>query len=366
MVGAAQGEGHSVDHDYGTGHDLAGDPSSGHEIDVDPADHGTMLVDDLGDDGSSDWMTDVAPDDSSTALPGDEARSGFEPGVEDAAGSHQDPSLDAATTHFDGGGIGLEEPLEAIVLPSAGLEAPHTVHGQPDADLRWAQVQSENGFCVPVAAGMIVSEVTGVQHDEPAMVQAAVDLDLLYGEPGAWLGMTTEGTVALLAHFGIESRVDHGTIDELRYYLDNQQDVILMVDSGELWTGTLNDLTPGGDTDADHAVVITGIDDTRAMITLNDPGKPDGEGWEVSIADFMDAWDDSNYEMVVTDGAGGGHDEAAALGGAPHSDPGAHDALHGSLSGLRHPSGQVLLPLVMGNETLRRPSRKDPLRDKER
>jgi hypothetical protein len=210
------------------------------------------------------------------------------------------------------------------------------VHGDPVADLQWAQIQSENGFCVPASVGMIVSEFTGIVQTESEMVGTAIDLNLLYGSPGAWIGMTTQGTVELLDHFSVDSHVEYGSLDDLRSYLDDGRGIVLMVDADELWTSSPDDVQLA-DAGADHAVVITGIDDERAVVTLNDPGQPNGAGWEISVADLMDAWDDSNYEMVVTDGT-------------PQTD----DAVHGSLSAIRHPVGYVLLPVVVREELLRR------------
>ncbi len=226
-------------------------------------------------------------------------------------------------------------PNEPAVEPANGQDV-DAIHGDPVADLQWAQIQSENGFCVPASVGMIVSEFTGLVQTEAEMVGTAIDLNLLYGSPGAWIGMTTEGTVELLAHFGVDSHVEYGTLDDLRSHLDDERGIVLMVDADELWTSAPDDvqLTDAG---ADHAVVITGIDDERAVITLNDPGQPEGSGWEISVADFMDAWDDSNYEMVVTDAA-----------------PPTDESVHGSLSAIRHPVGYVLLPVVVREEVLRR------------
>jgi hypothetical protein len=151
--------------------------------------------------------------------------------------------------------------------------------------------------------------------------------------------MTTEGTVELLDRFGVESHIEYGNIDDLRGYLDENRGIVLMVDADELWSGAADDVQLG-DIGADHAVVVTGIDDERAVITLNDPGQEGGEGWEITIADFMDAWDDSNYEMVVTDEV-----------------PETREALRGSLSAIRHPGGYVMLPVVVGSDVLRRPDR---------
>lgn len=229
----------------------------------------------------------------------------------------------------------LDPAADTVTEPPPRDGASETVHGDPEADAKWAIIQSENGFCVPVSVGMIVSELTRTSVSETEVVETAIDMNLLYGEPGSWIGMTSEGTVDLLDRYGVDSHVEYGTLDDLRNYLDKDLGIILMVDADELWT-ELDDDVQLADAGADHAVVITGIDDERSVITLNDPGQPEGAGWEISVAEFMDAWDDSNYEMVVTESGPAGGD------------------IRGSLSAIRHPAGYVLLPVVVRDDQLRK------------
>ena len=53
--------------------------------------------------------------------------------------------------------------------------------------------------------------------------------------------------------------------------------------------------------DANHAVVVTGIDDEN--VYLADPGDPSGAISVVPRETFEDAWSDSDHEMLVTDTA---------------------------------------------------------------
>ena len=220
-------------------------------------------------------------------------------------------------------------PVGQEVTPALDL-----VHGDGAAEVQWGQVQTENGYCGPVSIAMILSELTGVPRDETQMVQAALDRDMLVGEPGAWIGMYVQDVATLLTEYGAPAHVETGTVDSLRTYLDQGRDIILFVDSSEVWYGMDDDGTAGDR--QDHFLVITEIDDERGVATLNDPGIPNGVGREVSLTVIEDAWQDSGYEMVVTDhGVVYGRsdiDLSGGVGGSGEQDPDA---------------GFVILPVVL-------------------
>ena len=71
---------------------------------------------------------------------------------------------------------------------------------------------------------------------------------------------------------------------------------MLAVDSGEIWYG--EDVE---DDAADHAVVVTGVDEERGVVIVSDPGDPEGNAKEYPIEQFEDAWADSGYAAAVCD-----------------------------------------------------------------
>lgn len=194
------------------------------------------------------------------------------------------------------------------------------VHGDAVHELIWAQSQTQDGFCVPVSCGMVVSEMLGRpldQHFETEMVGAAVDMGLLtQDDKGQWSGMGVDGAVQLLEHYGIPAHTEQGDMSKLETYLDEGRGVILAVDSSELWTGVADDTDPQDA--ADHAVRITEVDPVHGTVTINDPGLPasQGHGETVPIAVFEDAWRDSGNAMVVTDISA--PDSPAADGSSPN------------------------------------------------
>jgi len=111
----------------------------------------------------------------------------------------------------------------------------------------------------------------------------------------------------LLEEHGVNvSRYEHASIDDIAAELAKGHQVIVGVDSGELWTpGTyesLEDFIMGNG--ADHALIVSGIDVNpltgEREVTLTDPGT--GEVAHIYTADeFEDAWYDSDNFMVTTD-----------------------------------------------------------------
>ena len=238
------------------------------------------------------------------------------------------------------------------------------IHGDFVDDRPYAQIQTEDGFCAPVSVGMVVSEFLGRFVPESETVDSAIELGFLTHDSSGWSGLTVFETEALVEHYGIDAHieppVDPATgeflqettsdeaIDRLNEHLDADRGIILMVDGDEVWTNAEDDGTFGDG--MDHAVVIRQVNEVNGTVTLNDPGNADGgQEWVMSIDDFLEAWDDSGYAMVVTDGAPEG---AAPLAGDVPS--GVRKGL--SLDGLSY-AGFVILPVVIAADRLRRRSR---------
>ena len=191
-----------------------------------------------------------------------------------------------------------------------------SVHGDPMAEIPYHQAQAGANDCLPTSVAMVLSEITGAEVPAGDVVDLANELGLL-GETG----MSLEGGLALLDHYGIDAEVQTSDIDGLRTMLDAGTPVIIGLDSDDLY-GT-GDSPFADDLVAGHAVVITGIDDEAGVVYINDPGFPDGAGVAISIEAFEDAWADSDHSMIVAEaGAATAGDTAAEeeVGGLVGSD----------------------------------------------
>ena len=312
---------------------------------VDPADAGSdiaadldqdgvveTVVSDVNRDGIADSVTWENDDGSISAVVDEDSSGGFDVRIDDTDGDFEPDSVvalqpgdtvtlpggteltigaDTVTQPIvsDGvpGGDGADGPviLPGLPDPDADLAPADTddpVHGEATDEIQYWREQTENGLCAPNSVAMIVEEFSGVELPEQAFVDAAVGLGLLDDTGEGWSGMNVYQTEQLIEHFGIPAHVEQGTIETLEGYLDEGRDVILAVDSSEIWFTGDDDAVDSG-MGADHAVVITEIDEANGVVYLNDPGQPGGAGYEIPIDELVDAWQDGANAMVVTDGA---------------------------------------------------------------
>jgi hypothetical protein len=179
---------------------------------------------------------------------------------------------------------------------------------------------------------MIVAEYSDQPvPDESAFVQRAVDLGYLtYDQAGGtgWSGITMDQTASLLESFGVQSTVEHGSVESLDGMLDRGYNAIVSIDSSAIWYGT-----PTGH--ADHAVVVSSIE--NGMVYLEDPGTPDGRLEPVPVEVFEKAWSASNDEMVVTDNPDTGSTPTPGVGPDVYDAPAADTAN----------AGTVILPITL-------------------
>lgn len=245
-----------------------------------------------------------------------------------AADTDGDGVLDLAWTDADGDGLvtdGEVHPLTdggwsidwyrhednfrdgALPADASAARDEHGMHGDPEQASSYWYAQSVNGYCVPAAVAQVVGEWQGTNVGEGEVVARAVVHGWLTttdtdgdGAPDDASGMTSSDGEALLESYGIPATTTHGSLKDLELLLDRDRDIIAYVDSDEVWYGAEDDPSDGG-SDANHAVVVTGIDDEN--VYLADPGDPSGAISVVPRETFEDAWSDSGHEMLVTDTA---------------------------------------------------------------
>jgi len=172
------------------------------------------------------------------------------------------------------------------------------VYGDPvEWSVNWF-FQQIDGYCGPSSAAQVIAQYTGVVIDDPQqLVDRALELGLMQdGDPAR--GMTLPNLEILLEDQGVPCTVQDSSIDDLKTKLEDGYGVIAMVDSGEIWNP---DQEAGEDDTADHFLVVAGIDETRGVVILSDPGAPNGNQLEVPIDQFENAWADSGCTMLVAD-----------------------------------------------------------------
>jgi hypothetical protein len=163
-----------------------------------------------------------------------------------------------------------------------------------DESQHW-QSQEVDGLCGPTSVAMVVSELSGELVEKDAVAQKAAETGLLTPEPDGRVGMTGVQVERLLELYGVPADVETGDLARLESHLAAGHGVILGVDASEL-AGYEDSVAQ-----ADHVLVVTGIDHVRDVATLNDPGRPDGAGLEIPLSTLVDSWADSGNQMIVAE-----------------------------------------------------------------
>ncbi len=184
---------------------------------------------------------------------------------------------------------------ETVIDDAAATDAADddAIHGEPQADIDYHQVQPGPVDCLPTSVSMALSEITGTTVPADELVAMANEEGFMTDA-----GMAAGDAVTLFENYGVEAEATSGTIDDLRAALDAGEPVIVGIDSADVYSGGGGPFDPG--MESGHAVVVTGIDDgPPGMLYINDPGFPDGAGVEIPLELFEDAWEDSENTMVV-------------------------------------------------------------------
>ena len=218
---------------------------------------------------------------------------------EDYAGT--DPAQDPSQRGPD-----PEDPAAAGPDPAGGTGNPDDlVVGDPEGEAPYWFEQAADGWCGPASVAEIVAQASGstnLQATELEVVGRAEQLGLLTHTGGdvtaGWSGMQPADIATLLQSFGVPAAEGNGSISDLEQALAGGDRVVAAVDSTTIWDaeGAETVADPG---QADHALVVTGIDETQGLVYLNDPGRPGGAETTVSLAVFEQAWHTSGNAMVV-------------------------------------------------------------------
>ena len=178
-----------------------------------------------------------------------------------------------------------------------------TLYGEPAKNIVSNYVRQNYSDTCAIKSQQLVLERFGINISEEQLRSEAISHG--WYTPGGGTSMENVGKLLELHGVNVHQYVN-GNIFNLVNELAQGHNVIMGVDSGELWHygfwEKLEDYLLGGER-ADHALIVSGIDasdpnDVKIIIT--DPGT--GEYCkEYSFAQFVDAAQDSNFFMVTTD-----------------------------------------------------------------
>jgi len=204
-----------------------------------------------------------------------------------------DPVIDAPTPDP------APESDPSLDVPAPGEEPALDDDGVYGNSYEWNSdwfYQQVDGYCGPTSVAIIANEFSDAGITDPqVMVDQAYNMGLTQDISE---GLYMEDIQTLLDASGVPCETVTSSMDDLAARLDAGCGVIAAVDSGELWGDSAD--AAGEDNMPDHALVVSEIDTNTGMVTLEDPGNPDGNGTQVPISQFEDAWADSGFQMVAT------------------------------------------------------------------
>jgi len=199
--------------------------------------------------------------------------------------------------------------LALIVAVAIGLAG--VAHGDPNGQMYgtpqaaapyWRYQYGQD--CGLMAVADVVGQLTG---REP--LQIGIELRGVFtkseahrGSIYSFDGTSPEDLVVLLQKYGVQSQLMTGnTMAGLEQDLAGGHKVIAAVNSETIWNYPLGQ---GQRTQADHAVVVTGVDTRDDIVHLNDSGTPNGRDEQIPMATFTQAWATGNDLLIVTQQTG--------------------------------------------------------------
>ena len=177
----------------------------------------------------------------------------------------------------------------------------NSVFGMPTVDVYSEEVHQNYSDTCAIKSQQLLLNAFGIQITEEELRQEAIDNG--WYSPGYGTPMNKVGN--LLEYHGVKAHViHHASISNLLDEVANHHQVIVGVDSGELWNPgaaeTFEDIINGNR--ADHALIVGGFelndDSSCGIVNLIDPGTGDFCK-DYPMDQFEDAWNDSGNFMVT-------------------------------------------------------------------
>ena len=192
--------------------------------------------------------------------------------------------------------------IVAVAIGSAGVahgDPNGQMYGDPQAAAPYWRYQHQQD-CGLMAVADVVGQVTG---KEPT--QVGIELRGIFTKSEAhrgriyrFDGTSVEDLVVLLQKYGIQSQLTAGnTMEAIEQDLAAGRKVIAALNAETIWNYPQGQ---GNRTEADHAVVVTGVDTRTDIVHLNDSGTPNGRDEQIPMATFAQAWATGNDLLIVT------------------------------------------------------------------
>lgn len=215
------------------------------------------------------------------------------------ASSHKDELVEINPIFYDEDDNGLDvRQFDNFDPSSANMD---NVIGDPGKSIEVWEHQGNTGRCALYAQKFIIEEYTGQDID----IEEFADI----AEENGWFtedgGTPVKYLDKMLEYYGMETEVSTGNdLTDIAEALNNGEKIIVGVDADEYWSNENDGTYTPGDA-PNHAIEVIGIDYSdpdNPMIIVNDSGSRSGCGDMIPYQTFMDAWEDSDFRMVVCSG----------------------------------------------------------------
>jgi Peptidase_C39 like family len=201
---------------------------------------------------------------------------------------------------------GVSTLIVAVAIGLAGVahgDPNGQMYGNPGAAAPYWRYQHQED-CGLMAVADVVGQLTGREPSQMGIELRGVFTKSESHRGGIYRfdGTSPEDLVVLLGRYGIQSQLTTGnTMAALEQDLAGGHKVIAAVNAETIWNYPPG---KGNRTDADHAVVVTGVDTRNGIVHLNDSGTPNGRDEQLAMATFTHAWATSNNLLIVTQQTG--------------------------------------------------------------
>lgn len=197
---------------------------------------------------------------------------------------------------------GLATLILAALIGLAGVahaDPNGQMYGDPQAAAPYWRYQHQED-CGLMAVADVVGQLTGKEPTQVGIELRGVftKSEVHHGGIYQFDGTAPEDLVVLLEKYGIQSDLTTGnTMEGLEQDLAGGHKVIAGLNAETIWNYPPG---KGQRTNADHAVVVTGVDTRTDVVHLNDSGTPNGRDEQIPMATFTQAWATGNNLLIVT------------------------------------------------------------------
>ncbi|HEX5252298.1 MAG TPA: C39 family peptidase [Mycobacterium sp.] len=172
------------------------------------------------------------------------------------------------------------------------------MYGNPQAAAPYWRYQIGED-CGLMAVADVVGQVTGKEPSQVGIELRGVFTrsEVHHGGVYRFDGTSPQDMVLLLSKYGVQSQLTTGnTLQGMEQDLAGGRKVIAAINAETIWNYRQGQ---GQRTQADHAVVVTGVDTRNNIVHLNDSGTPSGRNEQIPLATFTQAWATSTNLLIV-------------------------------------------------------------------